>query len=137
MTNCFLQQWGEVVDKLTNGLDAPPSEDGVRLSGDQRQRVSIAQSLYIDPGILILDEATSALDNETEKEISAAIGKLSGDKALVIIAHRLSTIRHCDRIVLLDKGALVDSGSLEDLMDRSAEFLNMVELIDLEKGPSL
>ena len=132
-----MAQLSDVVDGLPNGLDTPLGEDGVRLSGGQRQRVSIARSLYHDPDILVLDEATSALDNETEKEVSAAIDKLSGKKTLIIIAHRLSTIRHCDEIVFLDKGKLIDSGSFDELKDRNADFRSMVELANLDSVQAL
>ena len=132
-----LAHLSDVVDNLPNGLDTPLGENGVRLSGGQRQRVSIARSLYHNPNILILDEATSALDNKTEKEVSNAINQLSGDKTLIIIAHRLSTVRHCDKIVLLDKGKLIDSGRFEELMDRNPDFRSIVELANLGIGPSL
>ena len=79
----------------------------------------------------IMDEATSALDSETEIEIARAINQLSGDKTLIIIAHRLSTIRHCDRIVLLADGHIVDSGSFDELSSRSDEFNRMVDLAKL------
>jgi len=124
---CKLAQLGDVIEELPQGLDTRLGERGVRLSGGQRQRVSIARSLYHDPSVLVLDEATSALDNETEKEISAAIDELSGDKTLIIIAHRLTTVRHCDRIILLDKGKIIDDGTFEELAARSSAFRQMLE----------
>jgi len=132
-----LARLGEVVKDLPKGVDTMLGENGVRLSGGQRQRVSIARSLYHNPDVLILDEATSALDNETEKEVSDAINRLSGDKTLIIIAHRLSTVRHCDKIVLLDNGKIVDSGTFEALAKRNADFRRMVELANLEPAHML
>ena len=132
-----LARLGEVVKDLPKGVDTMLGENGVRLSGGQRQRVSIARSLYHNPDVLILDEATSALDNETEKDVSDAINRLSGDKTLIIIAHRLSTVRHCDKIVLLDNGKIVDSGTFEALAKRNADFRRMVELANLEPGHML
>ena len=112
-------------------------ENGVRMSGGQRQRVSIARALYHNPDILILDEATAALDNKTEKEVSDAINLLGGEKTLIIIAHRLSTVRHCDRIVLLDGGKIVDSGAFEELAKSNAYFKRMVKLASLDSEHTL
>ncbi|AZQ61905.1 ABC transporter ATP-binding protein [Flammeovirga pectinis] len=92
----------ETANKLTNGVDTRIGENGTKLSGGQRQRVGIARALYFDAEILFFDEATSALDNETEKEITASINKLSHtDLTIIIIAHRLSTLEECDRIIEL------------------------------------
>ena len=126
-----LAQITEVIADLPDGIDTVLGEHGVRLSGGQRQRVSIARALYHDPSVLVLDEATSALDSETEHEITAAVDQLSGDKTLIIIAHRLSTVRHCDNIVLLDKGRIADSGSFDELTARSDVFRRMVAHGDL------
>ena len=126
-----LAQLNDVVKDLPDGLETIVGERGTRLSGGQRQRIGIARALYDDPEILIMDEATSALDSETEIEIARAINQLSGDKTLIIIAHRLSTIRHCDRIVLLADGHIVDSGSFDELSSRSDEFNRMVDLAKL------
>lgn len=118
----------DIVHALPQGLDTRLGEGGLRLSGGQRQRVGIARAFYHDPDLLVLDEATSALDNETEHKISRALENVRADKALLIIAHRLSTVRHCDRIVLMDQGAIVDSGSFEELCRRQDDFRRMVEL---------
>lgn len=93
-----IAQMDEFVKKLPNGLDTRVGEFGVRFSGGQRQRLSIARALYRNPDILVLDEATAALDNETESEVMNAIEKLQGYKTLIIVAHRLSTVRNCDVI---------------------------------------
>ena len=128
-----LAQLNDVVNELPDGLDTIVGERGTRLSGGQRQRIGIARALYHDPEILVMDEATSSLDSETEMEIASAIDKLSGDKTLIIIAHRLSTVRHCDLIVLLDAGRIVDSGGFDDLASRNADFSRMVELARLDR----
>ncbi len=127
-----LAQLRAFVDDLPLGLDTVVGERGARLSGGQRQRIGIARALYHDPEVLVMDEATSALDGETEKEITAAIDQLSGDKTLIIIAHRLSTVRHCDRIVLLEAGRIVDSGGFYEMADRNPEFRRMVEMARLD-----
>lgn len=93
-----IAQMEEFVKKLPRGLDTRVGELGVRFSGGQRQRLSIARALYRNPDILVLDEATAALDNETESEVMNAIEKLQGYKTLIIVAHRLSTVRNCDVI---------------------------------------
>ncbi|HJN26175.1 MAG TPA: ABC transporter ATP-binding protein [Rhodospirillales bacterium] len=132
-----LAHLGGVVENLPDGLDTVLGENGVRMSGGQRQRVSIARALYHNPDILILDEATAALDNKTEKEVSDAINLLGGEKTLIIIAHRLSTVRHCDRIVLLDGGKIVDSGAFEELAKSNAYFKRMVKLASLDSEHTL
>ena len=106
-------------------------EHGIRLSGGQRQRIGIARALYPNPDILVFDEATSALDNETEREISNAIERLTGTKTLIVIAHRLSTVRKCSKLVLLEDGKYSDSGSFTELQARNPEFQHLVELSKL------
>lgn len=107
---------------LPKGLETVVGERGVRLSGGERQRVAIARALYQDPDVLIFDEATSALDNQTERELTQAIEALQGQKTLLIIAHRLSTVRHCDRLLFLQNGQLVDCGSFAELVERNSDF---------------
>ena len=98
---------------------------GVKLSGGQCQRLSIARALYYNPNVLILDEATSALDGISEENVMNSILKLSGLKTIIIIAHRLSTLEECDTIFLLDKGKLVDKGSYQSLMKSNPKFKRM------------
>lgn len=114
-----------VMSELTDGYNTRVGERGVRLSGGQRQRIGIARALYRDPAILILDEATSALDNLTEKAVMEAVNNLGGKKTIVMIAHRLSTVRHCDQIVLMDKGRVMALGTYDELLDRSESFRRM------------
>jgi ABC-type multidrug transport system fused ATPase/permease subunit len=122
-----LAQLEEVVEDLPKGLDTRIGEHGARLSGGQRQRVGIARALYNDPEILMLDEATSALDTTAEAEFARAVNRLHGTKTLLIVAHRLSTIRSCDRIVLLDRGRIVDIGDFTTLSAKNDQFRRMVE----------
>jgi ABC-type multidrug transport system fused ATPase/permease subunit len=123
-----LARLDEMVASLPDGLDTVIGEHGIRLSGGQRQRIGIARALYRDPELLVLDEATSSLDTETEHEISNAIDALSGHKTLIIVAHRLSTIRRCDRVIFMEKGRLVDSGSFDQLTEANGSFRRLVEL---------
>lgn len=126
-----LAQLDGFVSALPDSLDTCLSEGGLRLSGGQRQRIGIARALYHNPSLLILDEATSALDPITEREVSAAVASLHGRMTLIIIAHRLSTVRHCDRVVLLEGGTIIDQGDYDDLYRRNAIFHRMVEALNV------
>ncbi len=117
-----IAQLDDVVAGLPNGLDTMVGQRGIRLSGGQRQRIAIARALYHQPDVLLLDEATAALDNRTEHYLSAAVQRLSGTMTLIIVAHRLETIRHCDRILVMRDGAIVDSGTYDHLMSHSDNF---------------
>ena len=99
-----------------DGLDTQVGERGGRLSGGQRQRVAIARALFTDPRVLIFDEATSALDVESELSIMQSLDAIAADRTMILIAHRLSTVRHCDKILVMDKGQVVEEGSHEELM---------------------
>lgn len=112
----------EFVDELPKGYDTQVGERGVKLSGGQRQRVAIARALLKDAPILVLDEATSALDSQSEKYIQKALWKLMKDRTAIVVAHRLSTIQHMDRIVVMDKGKIVDIGTHDQLLNREGTY---------------
>jgi ABC-type multidrug transport system fused ATPase/permease subunit len=101
-------QLDELVEQAPNGLDTFVGERGVRLSGGQRQRIGIARALYRDPAVLVLDEATSSLDTVTERGVMDAVRALRGEKTLLVVAHRLSTVEHCDRLLRLERGKVVE-----------------------------
>jgi ATP-binding cassette subfamily C protein len=122
-----LARLDEFLSSLPQGLDTLVGERGVRLSGGQRQRVAIARALYHEPEVLIFDEATSALDNQTEREVTRAIGALQREKTLIIIAHRLSTVRGCDRLFFLREGRVAAVGSFDELLEKNEAFRAMAE----------
>ncbi len=107
-----------------NPADKIIGDRGGMLSGGQRQRISIARELYKKPELLILDEATSALDSETEKYIQKSIDELKGKLTILIVAHRLSTIKHADKIVVMDNGEIIESGSFNELTSNPQSNLN-------------
>jgi ABC-type multidrug transport system fused ATPase/permease subunit len=104
-------QLDEFVSQLPDGLSTKVGERGVRLSGGQRQRIGVARALYHDPAVLVLDEATSALDTVTEHRVMESVRNLRGEKTILIVAHRMSTVEHCDSIVRLAHGEVVEMGS--------------------------
>ncbi|SEP20153.1 ATP-binding cassette, subfamily B [Halorientalis persicus] len=106
----------EFVQDLPDGYDTQVGERGIKLSGGQRQRVAIARALLNDPAIIVFDEATSDVDTETEELIQESLDRLIEDRTAFVIAHRLSTIKDADRIVVMDEGEIVESGSHEDLL---------------------
>lgn len=111
-----------IMNDFADGYSGSVGEGGLRLSGGQRQRVGIARALYHDPQVLVLDEATSALDTRTEQRVMQSIEKLNGEKTVIMIAHRLSTVKHCDFIIMLEKGQIIAQGTYDDLIAESAEF---------------
>jgi len=116
-----------IVKETPEGYATVVGERGVRISGGQRQRIGIARALYHEPSVLILDEATSALDTITEQAVADAIHDLNKKKTIIIIAHRLSTVRNCDVIYMLSEGAVVDSGTYDELLERNDTFRRMAK----------
>lgn len=115
----------DVVKNLPDGLDTLIGEKGFKLSGGQRQRLGIARALYRSPDILLLDEATSHLDGHSEKEIQKALEENIGKFTTIVIAHRLSTIKAMDKIVVLEHGKIVETGSFQELLKRGKQFAAM------------
>ncbi len=118
----------EFITALPRGYDTHIGDLGVRLSGGQRQRLAIARALLKNAPILILDEATSALDTESEGLVQEALERLMRDRTTLVVAHRLSTIRRADRIVVVVRGEIVESGTHEELLARGAEYRKLYEL---------
>jgi ABC-type multidrug transport system fused ATPase/permease subunit len=112
----------DFISKLPKGYDTEVAEQGGNLSGGQRQRIAIARAILRDPAILILDEATSMVDADSEAQINAAINEFSAGRTTLIVAHRLSTVLSADRILVMDQGALVASGTHVDLLNSCAVY---------------
>ena len=118
----------EFIINQENEYETLIGDQGNKLSGGQKQRLTIARAMLKSPSILILDEATSSLDSESEKKVQDAINKLMLNKTSLIIAHKFSTIKKCDKILVLDKGKIIDQGNHDELIQKSALYKSMYEL---------
>jgi ATP-binding cassette subfamily B protein len=116
----------EFIVQKPDGYDTRVGERGDKLSGGEKQRISIARAILHDPKILILDEATSSVDTQTEKKVQEAIQRLVQGRTTFAIAHRLSTLRNADRLVVLDEGKVAEVGTHEELMEKEGIFYNLV-----------
>jgi ATP-binding cassette subfamily B protein len=124
----------EFIARLPQGYDTLLGERGVTLSGGQRQRLSIARALLADRPLLLLDEATSSLDAESERMVQQALERLERGRTTLVIAHRLATVQHADRIVVIDRGALVAQGTHAELMRQGGLYANLAQLQFLDAG---
>lgn len=121
----------EFILSMKNGYDTEIGERGGKLSGGQKQRLSIARALLKNPEILILDEATSALDSQSEKAVQEALETLMTNRTSLVIAHRLSTVMHADKIIVMDKGKVVELGNHKELIAQKGLYYNLIQLQEL------
>jgi ATP-binding cassette subfamily B protein len=122
-----LAHCGDFIAELPQGLDTVVGDRGMLLSGGQRQRIAIARAFLKDAPLLLLDEATSALDGDSEEVIREALGRLMRGRTVMAIAHRLSTVRNFDRILVLEKGHLVQDGSPEALLRSDGTYRRLMD----------
>ena len=127
---CAIASVDEFLHLFPLGYNTIVGERGVRLSGGQRQRLGIARALLVNPDILVFDEATSSLDYESERSIQLAMRRIQGTRTTIVIAHRLSTVREADKIVVLDKGHIVEVGSHQDLLSQGGIYHRLHSLQD-------
>jgi ABC-type multidrug transport system fused ATPase/permease subunit len=127
----------DFIESFPEKFDTVVGERGIKLSGGQRQRIAIARAVLKDPAILILDEATSSLDSESERVVQEALDKLMIGRTSFVIAHRLSTIRNADKIIVIDKGTVVESGSHEGLMSIEGGLYQSLNKLQMQHHTAL
>ena len=115
----------DFIMSLPDTYETRVGERGLKLSGGEKQRVGIARTFLKDPPILLLDEATSALDSETEHEIQEALERAGQGRTVIMIAHRLSTVQKADKILVLEKGVVVETGTHNDLLEQNGRYLDL------------
>ena len=126
-----IAQLTDFVRSLPLGLDTPVGDRGTKISGGQRQRLGIARAMFTKPRLLVLDEATSALDGETEANIADAIQKMKGKVTVIMIAHRLSTVREADKVIYMDSGKIIATGTFEEVRNTVSDFDHQAQLMGL------
>ena len=122
------------IEQLPEGFDTVIGESGAKLSGGERQRVSIARAILKNAPILILDEATSSLDTESEREVQQALENLMQNRTTLVIAHRLSTIRNADRIIVIQKGRIVEEGTHDTLLPQGGVYTMLHDMQFQDNG---
>ncbi len=130
---CKTAQLHDFIMSLPDGYDTIVGEGGVALSGGERQRLAIARALIKKTEIILFDEATSSLDNETQEKIRDSINNLKGKYTILIIAHRLSTIVNCDKIIMIDKGKIIATGTHQELMKNSKEYYKLYHAEEINR----
>ncbi|SVD23674.1 uncharacterized protein METZ01_LOCUS376528, partial [marine metagenome] len=118
----------DLINKLPEELNTVIGENGVKLSGGEKQRLSIARAIIKNPEILILDEATASLDSESEKKVHKAIDNIVKNRTVIIIAHRLSTIINADKIIVIDEGKIEEEGTHKELLESNKKYKKLYEL---------
>ena len=118
----------DFITDLEEGYENNIGDRGGKLSGGQRQRISIARAIMKNPPILILDEATSALDTESEKLVQEALSNLMKNRTSIVIAHRLSTIQHANKILVLDKGRIIEQGTHDELLKLGGVYYKLINM---------
>ena len=122
----------EFVKELPTGLDTTIGDGGNKLSGGQKQRLSIARAVLKNPPIMILDEATSALDTESEQLVQKALENMMLNRTSIVIAHRLSTIQKADKILVLQKGKIIEQGKHQELLEAKGMYYKLVSMQSLD-----